>query len=246
MWNTFVFAPFADLPPGLGYGQQTPNLPRGLGSDPSRARLVRPQPDRFGVYWIGGEVAAPTLMYSEPADYSEAMLESDAEGTVLVTAVLGIDGIPTGTDVLVPFLRPFDSAAVNATNRLRFEPATLNGIRVPVRIFVEVAFPMGKGAALPRVLLPGDPIEPPVALFASRPLYPRRARMQRQRGTVVISFIVNPDGLPADLHLIRSAHKDLDDSAMRAVRGFRFKPAVMAGRPVPAHITMDVTYRLYY
>jgi TonB family protein len=66
------------------------------------------------------------------------------------------------------------------------------------------------------------------------------------RGTVSISFVVTAEGLPADLHLIRSVYHDLDESALRAVRRLRFKPAKRDGKPVPAHVTIDVSFLLYY
>ncbi|MGB6686223.1 MAG: energy transducer TonB [Terracidiphilus sp.] len=204
------------------------------------------EPDRHGVYTIGGEIAAPMLMYSECAVYSGRMLEIDEEGTVLVTAILGADGIPLGADVLIPFIRPFDLAAIRATNQMRFEPATLNRAPVPVRIFVEFTFTKSKTPALPMIVEPGDALHPPIALYGVRPEYPRRARKQRMRGVVEISFTVTRSGLPADLEILRHAARDLDESALRALRRFRFQPATMAGEPVPAHVTIDVTYRLFY
>jgi TonB family protein len=204
------------------------------------------EPDRFGVYTIGGEIASPMLMYSECAVYSDRMLEIDEEGTVLVTAILGPDGIPAGADVLIPFIRPFDLAAIRATNQMRFEPATLNRAPVPVRIFVEFTFTKSKTTALPIIIEPGDSLQPPIALYGVRPEYPRRARKQRMRGVVEISFTVTRSGLPADLEILRHAARDLEESAVRAVRRFRFQPATMSGEPVPAHVTIDVTYRLFY
>jgi TonB family protein len=202
--------------------------------------------DRYGVYTIGGEIASPKLMYSECAVYSERMLEIDEEGTVLVTAILGPDGVPVGADVLIPFIRPFDLAAIRATNQMRFEPATLNRNPVPVRIFVEYTFAKTKTTAVPVIIEPGDSLQPPIALYGVRPDYPRRARKQRMRGVVEISFTVTRSGLPADLEILRHAARDLDESAVRALRRFRFQPATMAGEPVPAHVTIDVTYRLLY
>jgi periplasmic protein TonB len=76
--------------------------------------------------------------------------------------------------------------------------------------------------------------------------YPRKARKRRVRGTVTISFAISAEGLPFDLHLIRSVYPDLDESALRAVRRLRFKPATRDGKPVPAHVTIDVSFLLYY
>jgi TonB family protein len=244
MWKMYAFAGFAAIPPGLGQERETRKASPDRETEPP-PRLA-PQPDWMGVFTVGDGVSAPALMYSEPAVYNERMIDIDAPGTVLVTTVVDTDGIPTGTDVVIPFMRPFDYAAVQATNRLRFEPAIHNGVPVPVRIFVELTFTMNKSPALPRILRPGLPLEPPEVLFAIRPKYPLSARKRRIRGTVGISFVITREGLPADLQLIHPVARSLDESAMRAVRTFRFKPATLSGEPVPSHITIDVTYRLYF
>jgi TonB family protein len=241
MWELLAFAPFATLPPGLGHRHQSPE-----SAPQHQTRPLAGKPDTFGVYSLGGEVRPPVLRYSETAAYSERMRQVDARGAVLVTTILGVDGIPTGTDVLMPLARPFDVAAVRTTNQLRFEPATLHGRPVPVRIFVEFTFVGSDGAAHPTLVQRGNPIEPPVALNSFWAAYPRKARKRRQRGIVAVSFVVTQEGLPADLRLVRSAAKPLDESAMRAVQRLRFKPASRDGKPVPAHITIDVAFLLYF
>jgi TonB family protein len=246
MWPSFALALIPKLPDGLREGSQPFESATGRFTEPSRSVPAKALPDRFGVYMVGGEILTPKLIYSEAAVYSDRMREIDAWGTVLVTSILGPDGVPSGTDVVVPFARPFDFAAVNATNRMRFEPAMLNKTPVPVRIFVEVAFAGAGRPAVPNVIPSGIPVEPPVALNAMHITYPRKARKQRISGTVILSFIATREGLPSDLELVRPVSRELDQTAMRAVRLFRFRPAMMRGQPVPSHITADVTFRLYY
>lgn len=236
----FATAFYAAVPSGLGIGL--------LGSESATYGLILPdgpRPDRFGVYTIGGEVAAPVLTYSEPAIYPERMRETNAQGTVVVTAILGTDGVPAGADVLIPFMRPFDFAAINATNRLRFTPSTLYGNAVPVRIFIEFAFRSSHGPALPALVLRPNPLEPPAALNSVWVQYPRSARRRRHKGTVKISFTVTPEGQPADLRLLRAVSNELNQSALRAVHRLRFRPAKMDGRAVPAQITMEIHFILY-
>lgn len=241
MFHIVAFAPFASLLPALDHrfpSREAPT-PGQLGAPAGKA-------DRFGIYTIGGEVSPPVLRYSETAAYSERMREIDAEGIVLVTAILGIDGVPAGADVVMPLLRPFDSAALKAASRLRFDPATIHGIPVPVRIFIEYNF-RGPGTAVePTILRRTNPIEPPAALNSIWVAYPRRARRNRHRGTVIISFVVTTEGMASDLRLLRSVSRELDESAMRAVRRLRFRPASRDGIPVPSHVTIDITFLLYF
>lgn len=241
MWQVLAFAPFASMFPALDHrfpSREAP-APGQMGAPAGRA-------DRFGIYTVGGDVRAPILRYSETAHYTDRMREVDAQGTVLVTAILNTDGIPTGTDVLMPLARSFDLAAIKATNQLRFDPATAGGKPVPIRIFVEFQFLGADSAAQPTIVLRGNPIVPPVALNSIWVAYPRRARKRRIRGTVVISFNITKEGMPAELRLMRSVAAELDDSAMRAVRRLRFKPATRDDRPVPSHVTIDITFVLYF
>lgn len=239
--HTSFLAPFADVPSGMG---------RRMGSTDSQPsqpfRAPAGKPDRFGVYTVGGPVSSPVLTYSEPAVYPQQSEPIDAHGTVMVTAILGADGIPAASDVLIPFMRPFNRAALKAMNRLRFEPAKFNGHPVPVRIFVEFTFPRGEGIAHPNIVQRKTPIEPPTALNSMWVTYPRSARKRRIKGTVAIAFVVTKEGNPVDLHLVRPVSNDLDESAMRAVRRLRFKPATVEGKPVPSYVTIEVKFVLYY
>lgn len=247
MWPSFALALFPDFPEGLREGHRSVRpAPDQFAEPQPPTHPAKPLPDRFGVYMVGGEILPPKLVYSEAALYSERMREIDAPGAVLITSIVGCDGLPGGTDIVVPFARPFDIAAVNATNQMRFEPALLYKTPVPVRIFVEVEFAGAGRPALPKVIPSGIPVEPPVALNAVHICYPRKARKQRISGTVIVSLIATREGLPSNVEVIRRVSKELDETALRAVRLFRFKPAMMKGQPVPSHITADVTFRLYY
>jgi len=237
----FAFAPFGTLLPGLEHRQPSHDFPLGQPLVPPAGK-----PDRYGVYTVGGEVRSPILRYAESVPYSERMREIDAQGTVMVTTILGPDGVPAGTDVLMPLKRPFDVAALKAAGRLRFEPATIQGKPVPVRIFVEFNFHGPAGITQPTIIQRAIPIEPPIALNSLWASYPLSARRRRIKGTVVISFAISAEGRPDDLHLIRSVSHDLDESALRAVRRLRFKPASRDGKPVPVHVTIDVCFLLYY
>ncbi len=236
-----LLAPFQDLPTSIGQ--------QHLGADSAPTQpFIAPvgKPDRFGVYTVGGPVTSPVLTYSEPAVYPTQLEPLDTSGSVMVTTILGADGIPSGTNVLIPLQRPLNRAAVRATNRLRFEPAKFNGHPVPVRIFIEFKFPRGEGMAPPTIVQRSNPIEPPVALNSCWVAYPRNARKKRMKGTVAIAFVVSQRGEPTDLHLIRSVARELDESALRAVRRLRFKPAAVDGKPVPAYVTIEVSFLLYY
>jgi protein TonB len=56
---------------------------------------------------------------------------------------------------------------------------------------------------------------------------------------------VGRDGTVADARVERSSgSRDLDREALRAVRGWRFRPALRDGVPVPAAVLVPVRFAL--
>jgi TonB family protein len=51
--------------------------------------------------------------------------------------------------------------------------------------------------------------------------------------------------MPGDVHVIRSLGQDFDESAMDAVRQYRFTPAMRAGKPVAVAVSLEVSFRKY-
>lgn len=82
----------------------------------------------------------------------------------------------------------------------------------------------------------------PVAVHSPSPEYPLRAMRRRLAGSVVVRAVVGTDGRPRQIEIASSSsHRVLDQAAVRAVRGWRFQPAMRAGHPVeqPVHIPFD-------
>jgi TonB family protein len=72
-----------------------------------------------------------------------------------------------------------------------------------------------------------------------------RAREEKISGICLISLIVDAHGMPQDVHVTRSLEPTLDESAVEAVRQYRFKPALHHGTPVPVLITIEVNFDIY-
>ena len=94
--------------------------------------------------------------------------------------------------------------------------------------------------------------EPPVesryevaALNNPKPPYPLAARRQGAEGRVVLRAQVLEDGRCAEVRIVRSSgHTLLDESALSAVRRWRFVPATRAGTPVAASVDVPISFRL--
>jgi TonB family protein len=57
--------------------------------------------------------------------------------------------------------------------------------------------------------------------------------------------VVDANGLPQDIKVQRSLGMGLDEEAIKAVKRWRFQPAMKDGKPVPVMINVQVNFRLY-
>lgn len=85
----------------------------------------------------------------------------------------------------------------------------------------------------------------PVALGRIAPSYPRMARRRGHEGTVVVEVEVGADGkVERATVLSRSGHDELDESALKAVRGASFAPAKAGGAGVRGRLRLSFEFRL--
>lgn len=77
-------------------------------------------------------------------------------------------------------------------------------------------------------------------------VYPARAIELGQQGEALIRVRLDLDGSAMEIKLWRSSGFDLlDRSALAAVRGWHFHPAMRGGHPVVAWVEIPVRFRLY-
>lgn len=76
-------------------------------------------------------------------------------------------------------------------------------------------------------------------------VYPSRAIELHQQGEVLVRVRLDPEGSAVEVLIHRSSGFDLlDRSALTAVRGWRFLPAMRDGRPVAAWVEIPVRFQL--
>jgi protein TonB len=76
-------------------------------------------------------------------------------------------------------------------------------------------------------------------------VYPPRSIELGQQGEVLVRVRLQPDGAAAEIILWRSSNFPLlDRSALAAVRGWHFLPAMRDGRPVAAWVEIPVRFHL--
>jgi len=75
------------------------------------------------------------------------------------------------------------------------------------------------------------------------PVYPAIAKAARISGTVVLQAEISKQGTIENLHVL-SGHPMLVQSALDAVKQWRYKPYLLNGEPVPVETTITVTFTL--
>jgi protein TonB len=85
-------------------------------------------------------------------------------------------------------------------------------------------------------------VHPAQFLSGDKPEFPAAAYNARVQGLVVVEAMVGPDGKVKHTKII-SGHPLLRDAALRAVRGWTFKPAMINGIPVEAPARAEVNFR---
>jgi protein TonB len=99
------------------------------------------------------------------------------------------------------------------------------------------------GGGLYRV---GGRVSGPVALFQPEAEFSDEARRAKYQGVCLVGLIVDAQGNPQNVHIIRALGMGLDEKALEAVRKYKFRPAMLDGRtPVPVPVNIEVNFRLY-
>jgi protein TonB len=89
----------------------------------------------------------------------------------------------------------------------------------------------------------GGQIREPRRVFSVAPVYPAIARQARVQGTVVIQAVIGVDGAVRDAQVQNSVPL-LDQSALDAVRQWRYQPTLLNGVPVSVIMTVSVRFTL--
>ncbi len=91
----------------------------------------------------------------------------------------------------------------------------------------------------------GGGISAPQAISTPDPEYTEEARNAKTQGTCILWLIVDDQGHPRDIRVVRGLGFGLDARAIEAVKQWRFQPALKDGHPVNVQISVEVGFKLY-
>lgn len=92
---------------------------------------------------------------------------------------------------------------------------------------------------------PGGAVSAPVIVTMVDAEFSEEARKSRFSGNVQVYLIVDEHGNPTHVRVTRSVGMGLDDKAIEAVRQYKFKPAMMNGKPVKSDVYVDVVFDIF-
>ena len=87
----------------------------------------------------------------------------------------------------------------------------------------------------------GPGVSPPRVIKQVSPNY-KTARGVRLEGSVTVGLIVSSQGVPRDVQVIKGIDKDVDQSAVDAVRQWRFAPARKDDKPVAVRVSLEIDF----
>jgi TonB family protein len=93
---------------------------------------------------------------------------------------------------------------------------------------------------------PGGGVTTPTVIREVRPTYTPEAMRAKIQGFVVLDVVVQRDGTPGEIRIVRSLDPGgLDRQALVAVRGWRFSPGRLNGVPVDVLVTIELMFRVH-
>jgi TonB family protein len=101
---------------------------------------------------------------------------------------------------------------------------------------------IGSGPARPMSVGPG--ITPPKIISKREPAYSEQARKAKLEGSVLLSLVIDENGKPIDIKVVRSLGMGLDEKAIEAVKQWRFEPGKKDGKPVSIASQIQITFHL--
>ena len=115
----------------------------------------------------------------------------------------------------------------------------------PQESFPETLSPPSSSPAIPLIREAGvDGLSAPSCVYCPNPNYTDPARVARINGTVLLRLTVSEEGRMTEARVVRGLPFGLNESAMKVVRDWQFKPAKRDGQSVTCMVMTEVTFRL--
>jgi TonB family protein len=83
---------------------------------------------------------------------------------------------------------------------------------------------------------------PPRPIKQKPPEFTEQVRKEKVHGIVTLAVVVTREGNVVDARVMNGCGRGLDEEAVKAVRTWKFKPAIKDGKPVAVQIFVEVDF----
>ena len=87
----------------------------------------------------------------------------------------------------------------------------------------------------------GD-VSVPLLIHSVEQEYTEAARNAKISGTALVNLIVEPNGNPSHIRVVRGLGMGLDEKAIQAVQQYKFKPGMKNGKPVRVELNISLNF----
>jgi protein TonB len=91
--------------------------------------------------------------------------------------------------------------------------------------------------------------QPPRPIRKYPPIYPFAARQKGIEGKITLRFVVDKDGNPQEPEVVKTEPEEVagifDDSAIKTIKRFKFKPAIKDGKAVDVIVRLPISFTLH-
>jgi TonB family protein len=218
-------------------------------------------------------VAGMALSKPDPVYPAEAKA-AHVQGAVILHAIISKTGtvenlqVISGPTMLV-------ASAMDAVKQWTYKPYLLNGQPVEVETSITVNYTFGGPTNVVGPVPPADEasagvkqigggVTGPVVIYQPDPEFTKEGRKAKVQGVVTVSLVVDEHGQPQNVHIVRGmgigtdgrpdpklkkaarkAADGMNQSAVDAVKQYKFKPAMENGRPVSVYLNVEVNFEIF-
>lgn len=207
---------------------------------------------------VGEHISAPipTVLTDPKIPISEKLLK---RGRCFLGVTVDANGVPQNIHVVRELEPELDSNAMEAVKNWRFKPALRDG-STPVAVEGTVVATFEYVEKEPVTFANFIPETPEKVLAANAhdrkqhdtlepvnadEVIARYMPQSRIAGRILVSLVIDTNGVPQNVHIIKGLDSSLDMETVAMVEHLRFKPVMKdATTPVPVGIVVPVRYRM--
>jgi TonB family protein len=206
------------------------------------------------VWWLGARLVEEReracdeevlRLGNEPEIYAESILKT-CEFCV-ASPVACVSGV-TGADLKQRIVRIMTRRSVDKLGflkKLLLVAIGTGAVAVPIITgLIQVPVATAQAAAQQIYHIGGD-VTAPKLVYAPDPEFTEKARRAKYQGVCVISTVVDAQGNPTQVQVVRRLGMGLDKKAVEAVTQYKFEPGTRLGSPVAVKVNIEVNFRFY-